>query len=98
LSSGSGKVRPAWCSTPRSSVCEHGFTGHDSSVRRLFAQIGREQFSENMVRLTFAPGEAVQVGFRAGTHIIDPATSERRRTWLFVMTFCFYPHQYVEFV
>jgi len=77
---------------------EHGFTGHYSSVRRLIAQIGREQLPETTVRLTFAPGEAAQVDFGAGPHLIDPATGEIRRTWAFVMTLCFSRHQYVEFV
>ena len=77
---------------------EHGFTGHYSSVRRLIAQIGREQPPEATVRLTFAPGEAAQVDFGAGPQLVDPATGELRRTWAFVMTLCFSRHQYVEFV
>ena len=77
---------------------EHGFSGHYSSVRRLIAQIGREQPPETTVRLTFAPGEAAQVDFGAGPQLVDPATGELRRTWAFVMTLCFSRHQYVEFV
>lgn len=77
---------------------EHGFSGHYSSVRRLIAQIGREQPPETTVRLTFAPGEAAQVDFGAGPQLVDPATGEIRRTWAFVMTLCFSRHQYVEFV
>ena len=68
---------------------EHGFSGHYSSVRRLIAQIGREQPPEATVRLTFAPGEAAQVDFGAGPQMVDPATGEIRRTWAFVMTLCF---------
>ncbi|WP_345793331.1 hypothetical protein AAG895_17935 [Thauera sp. JM12B12] len=59
---------------------EHGFSGHYSSVRRLIAQIGREQPPETTVRLTFAPGEAAQVDFGAGPQLVDPATGEIRRT------------------
>ena len=77
---------------------EHGFSGHYSSVRRLIAQIAREQPPETTVRLTFAPGEAAQVDFGAGPQLVDPATGELRRTWAFVMTLCFSRHQYVEFV
>ena len=77
---------------------EHGFGGHYSSVRRLIAQIGREQPPETTVRLSFAPGEAAQVDFGAGPQLVDPATGELRRTWAFVMTLCFSRHQYVEFV
>ncbi len=48
-------------------VREHGFTDHDSRVRRLIHAIGQDLPPEDTtVRLTFEPGEAAQVDFGAG--------------------------------
>ena len=44
-------------------VSEHGFTGHNSSVRRLIGAIGRDMPLDSTVRLTFEPGDASQVDF-----------------------------------
>jgi hypothetical protein len=58
---------------------EHGFTGHYSSVRRLIAQIGREQPPEATARLTFAPGEAAQVDFGAGPQLVHTSSTPCHR-------------------
>jgi transposase len=77
---------------------EHGYRGSYSSVRRMLAEIRASLPPDVTVPLTFAPGEAAQVDFGAGPFLFDPARSEVRRTWCFVMTLCFSRHQYVEFV
>ncbi len=77
---------------------EHGYSGSYSAVRRMLAALNAARPPQATVRLQFAPGEAAQVDFGAGPLLLDPARSELRRTWAFVMTLCFSRHQYVEFV
>jgi transposase len=77
---------------------EHDYTGSYSAVRRMLGTLAAGRTPEATVRLQFAPGEAAQVDFGAGPMLFDPARSELRRTWAFVMTLCFSRHQYVEFV
>ncbi len=38
------------------------------------------------MRLSFSPGEAVQVDFGSGPKVPDPVTGEPTSTWIFVMT------------
>ena len=64
----------------------------------MLAGIHASMPPEATVRLSFAPAEAAQVDFGAGPVLLDPARTELRRTWAFVMTLCFSRHQYVEFV
>jgi hypothetical protein len=77
---------------------EHGYSGSYWAVRRMLAALNAARPPQATVRLQFAPGEAAQVDFGAGPLLLDPARSELRRTWAFVMTLCFSRHQYVEFV
>lgn len=76
---------------------EHAFGGSYSAVVRMLQQLRGEIPPEVTVRLSFAPGEAVQVDFGAGPVLTHP-DGKPRRTWAFVMTLCHSRHQYVEFV
>lgn len=77
----------------------HDFGGSYSAVYRMVRDIQAARPADTTVRLSFAPGEAAQVDFGAGPFVLfDPAGTELRRTWCFVMTLCFSRHQYVEFV
>ena len=76
---------------------EQGWSGSYSAVRRILADIRRDQPPQTSCRLDFDPGEAVQVDFGAGPMLTHP-DGKTRRTWAFVMTLCFSRHQYVEFV
>ncbi|MCW5260040.1 transposase [Verminephrobacter eiseniae] len=76
---------------------EHAFGGSYSAVVRMVRQLRGEIPPEVTVRLSFAPGEAVQVDFGAGPVLAHPE-GRPRRTWAFVMTLCHSRHQYVEFV
>ncbi len=79
-------------------VRQHGFDGSYSAVKRLIRQLRAAEAPRVTSRLTFAPGEAVQVDFGAGPLLADPRTGELRKTWFFVMTLCWSRHQYAEFV
>jgi transposase len=76
---------------------EQGWTGSYSAVRRMLADIRKDEPPQSTCRLDFEPGQAVQVDFGAGPMLVHP-DGKRRRTWAFVMTLCFSRHQYVEFV
>jgi transposase len=76
---------------------EHGFAGSYSAIRRFLQGLELETPTAT-VRLEFAPGEAAQVDFGAGPRIVDTATGELRKTWVFVMTLCFSRHQYAEVI
>ena len=78
-------------------VREHGYTGSYSAVARMLVALRGEQPPEVTVRLSFEPGDAVQVDFGAGPTLVHP-DGQPRRTWAFVMTLCHSRHQYVEFV
>jgi transposase len=78
-------------------VREHGFSGSYSAIRR-FLQAHAPTPLKATVRLEFAPAEAAQVDFGAGPRILDTATGELRKTWVFVMTLCFSRHQYAELI
>lgn len=79
-------------------VREHQFQGSYSSVYRIMRGIAKAQPRTDLtVRLSFKPGEAVQVDFGAGPFLMHP-DGQLRRTWAFVMTLCHSRHQYVEFV
>jgi hypothetical protein len=67
---------------------EQGWSGSYSAVRRILADIRRDEPPETSCRLDFAPGEAVQVDFGAGPMLMQP-DDKLRRTWAFVMTLCF---------
>ena len=76
---------------------EHAYSGSYSAVVRMLAQLRGEQPPDVTVRLSFAPGEAAQVDFRAGPFLVHP-DGKPRRTWAFVMTLAHSRHQYLEFV
>ena len=76
---------------------EQGWHGSYSAVRRILADIRREEPVRLTCRLDFEPGDAAQVDFGAGPMIMHP-DGKLRRTWAFVMTLCFSRHQYVEFI
>lgn len=76
---------------------QHGYTGSYSSVARMLVARRAEQPPEVTVRLTFEPGDAVQVDFGAGPVLVHP-DGQPRRTWAFVMALARSRHQYVEFV
>jgi transposase len=76
---------------------QHGYTGSYSSVARMLVALRGEQPPEVTVRLSFDPGNAVQVDFGAGPMLVHP-DGQPRRTWAFVMTLAHSRHQYVEFV
>ncbi len=77
---------------------EHGFAGSYSSVRRFLQQLDAAKPPEVSMRLTFQPGEAVQVDFGASPLLTDVHTGEIFKTWFFVMTLCWSRHQYVEMI
>jgi transposase len=79
-------------------VRNHGYTGSYSSVYRFLGQLVALQQPDVPLRLTFKPGEAVQIDFGAGPLITDVYTGEIFKTWFFVMTLCWSRHQYAEFV
>lgn len=76
---------------------EQGWSGSYSAVRRILADIRKDEPPETTCRLDFEPGDAAQVDFGAGPMLTHP-DGKLRRTWAFVMTLCFSRHQYVEFV
>ncbi len=76
---------------------EHAYGGSYSAVMRMLHQLRAQAPADVTVRLSFAPGEAVQVDFGAGPILMHPQ-GKPRRTWAFVMTLCHSRHQYVEFV
>ena len=78
-------------------VREHGFTGSYSAVRRFIQGLALSAPAAT-VRLDFAPGEAAQVDFGSGPRLVDTATGEIRKSWIFVMSLCFSRHQYAEVI
>ena len=76
---------------------EQSRRGSYSAVRRLLADIKKEEPVRITCRLDFEPGDAAQVDFGAGPMVMHP-DGKLRRTWAFVMTLCFSRHQYVEFI
>lgn len=76
---------------------ERGYAGSYSSVRRFVSGLEGRQ-PEVMVRVECKPGEEAQADFGYAGLLIDPATNQLRRAWVFVMTLSWSRHQYVEFV
>ena len=79
-------------------VRNHGYTGSHSAMYRFIQQLVVDEVPEVPMRLTFKPGDAVQVDFGSGPLITDVYTGEIFKTWFFVMTLCWSRHQYAEFV
>ena len=76
---------------------EQGTSASYSAVRRMLADIRRDEPPDLTCRLDFEPADAAQVDFGAGPMLTHP-DGKLRRTWAFVMTLSFSRHQYVEFV
>lgn len=73
------------------------FKGSYSAVRRFLNKLDPLP-SQATMRLSFLPGEAVQVDFGSGPKLPDPVTGKPTATWIFVMTLCWSRHQYAEVV
>lgn len=80
---------------------QEGYAGSVSAVKRLVARLARADGvcpEDVAIAVETVPGEVAQVDFGyAGTRL-DPATGERRKTWLFVMTLGFSRHTFAELV
>ncbi len=75
-----------------------GFTGSEQAVWRLTCAIRRQQLPEVVLRLETAPGEVAQVDFGYVGELVDSATGEIRKAWVFVMVLAYSRHMYAEFV
>jgi transposase len=78
-------------------VRNHGFSGSYSSVRRYLQKLKAQEVKAT-VKLVFKPGEAAQVDFGKGPDLMDAATGEYFKTWVFVMTLAWSRHMYAEIV
>lgn len=79
-------------------IRNHGYTGSYSAVRRFLQAHAATQLPDSTMRLDFAPGDAAQVDFGAGSILPHPHTGKLVRTWVFVMTLCHSRHQYAEVI
>ena len=66
-------------------VDEKGFTGRYNSVKRFAARL-RVREPEQFDRLTFSPGEEMQVDYGEGAPTLVPGTDRYRKPRLFVAT------------
>lgn len=66
-------------------VDEHGFAGRYNSVKRFVARL-RVRAPEQFDRLSFAPGEEMQVDYGEGAPTLMPGTNRYRKPRLFVAT------------
>ena len=66
-------------------VDQHGFAGAYNSVKRFAAQL-RRKTPEQFDRLSFAPGEEMQVDYGEGAPTRVPGTDRWRKPRLFVAT------------
>ena len=73
------------------------FRGSYSAVRRFLSKLDPGPAGRT-IRLSFEPGEAVQVDFGSGPKLPDPVSGELTPTWFFVMTLCWSRHHYAEIV
>lgn len=76
---------------------ERGFEGSYSAVRR-FVQHLEAREPDAVVRVECAPGEEAQVDFGYAGTLIDPATGQHRKAWVFVMTLSHSRHQFATCV
>jgi transposase len=74
-------------------VDEHGFAGRYNSVKRFVARL-RVHAPEQFDRLSFAPGEEMQVDYGEGAPTLVPGTSRYRKPRLFVATLRFSRHSF----
>ena len=66
-------------------VDEHGFAGRYNSVKRFVGRL-RVRAPEQFDRLSFAPGEEMQVDYGEGAPTLVPGTDRYRKPRLFVAT------------
>jgi transposase len=76
---------------------EHRYPGSYSSVRRFVERLEVAE-PEAFVRVETAAGVEAQVDFGYAGVLMDPASGQKRRAWVFVMTLGFSRHQYAEIV
>lgn len=75
----------------------HGFTGSYSSVQRFVKRL-KAVTPTAVLRLETAPGAEAQVDFGDGPRLVDEATGEVKKTWVFVMVLSHSRHMYAELV
>lgn len=76
---------------------DQGFKGSYQAVYR-FVKALEAPTPEVMVRIETAPGEEAQVDFGYAGKMLDPASGQPRRAWVFVLTLSWSRHQYAELV
>jgi transposase len=74
-------------------VDEHGFTGAYNSVKRFAAKL-RHRAPEQFDRLSFLPGEEMQVDYGEGAPTRVPGTDRYRKPRLFVATLRYSRHSF----
>jgi transposase len=82
----------------RQRLMERGYSGSYAAVWRFVRRLQPSEKERTTVRVETKPGEEAQVDFGYAGRMIDPATSQLRKAWAFVMTLSWSRHQYVEFV
>ena len=75
----------------------HGFTGSYSSVQRFVKRL-KAVTPTAVLRLETAPGAEAQVDFGDGPRLLNEATGELKKTWVFVMVLSHSRHMYAELV
>ena len=76
---------------------DHGFLGSYSSIRRYVRKL-EERAPDAVLRIEVDAGAEAQVDFGAGPLLVNRATGECRKSWVFVMTLSHSRHQYAELV
>ena len=78
-------------------LAKEGFGGSYSSVKRFVRKL-EAKAPEAVLRMEVEAGAEAQVDFGAGPLLVNAATGECRKSWVFVMTLGHSRHQYVELV
>lgn len=73
------------------------FAGGYNAIQRFVKKL-KNTSPEVTMMLDFKPGECAQVDFGAGPKLMDVATGEIIKTWIFVMVLAFSRHMYAEIV
>ncbi len=76
---------------------DHGYPGSYSALRRYVIHLEGAVLNA-FIRIETAPGDEAQVDFGAAGEMIEPATGELKKAWVFVMTLSASRHQYATFV
>jgi transposase len=80
-------------------LCEQpDFSGSEAAVWRLARKLAPPAPPKVTLRLETAPGEVAQVDFGEVAPLVDPATGNPRRAYVFVMVLAWSRHMYAEFV